>query len=116
MLNFTFFLCYSMVVPQKINTELDFGATSLIKLCVLPPTPFRVQTQARPLFFVFVVCHTIQCFIIVHHTTFLGVSSRWQIGGETVNNSPFHMNGDVAEIVVFTRSLSQVWPSVETIT
>jgi hypothetical protein len=46
----------------------------------------------------------------------LGVFSRWQIGGETVNNSPFHMNGDVAEIVVFTRSLSQVWPSVETIT
>lgn len=36
-----------------------------------------------------------------------GTFARWQIGGETSNNSPFHFNGDVAEIAVFTRSLSQ---------
>jgi hypothetical protein len=44
----------------------------------------------------------------VFNTTTAGEFARLQIGGETQNNSPHHLNGDVAEIAVFTSSPSQV--------
>jgi hypothetical protein len=47
----------------------------------------------------------------MRNALFAGAFARWQIGGETKNtpNEQNHLNGDVAELVVFARRLSQVF-------
>lgn len=99
---FTFFRCCSTALQSAIKTKQYFASTSRNSLLDLLPALLRVQAQARQ--------HGARWMQApMRNAVIAGAFARWQIGGETSKNGPNHLNGDVAEIAVFARRLSQVF-------